>query len=69
MDTVNVEEEINRLKEENGKLRAALRDIKAHIEDINGLFEKLSDIISDIDAGAPATDDEIKDLLKRYSRI
>ena len=69
MDTFNNEETINRLKDENGKLRAALRDIKAHLEDMDKLFEELSDVISDSNAGAPATDDEIKDLLKRYSRI
>ncbi len=69
MDTINNEEEINRLKDENVKLRAALRDIKAHLEGIDKLFEELSDIISDSDTNAPATDDEIKDLLKRYSRI
>ncbi|MBQ7714860.1 MAG: hypothetical protein IJT70_03210 [Clostridia bacterium] len=69
MDPINNEEEINRLKDENVKLLAALRDIKAHLEGIDKLFEELSDIISDSDTNAPATDDEIKDLLKRYSRI
>ena len=69
MDTINTEEEIKRLKDENGKLRAALIDIKAHLEDIGKLFEDLSDIIADSDADAPATNDEIKDLLKKYSRI
>lgn len=69
MDTVSYEEEIKRLKEENGKLRAALRDIKGHLGDIEKLFEELSDIMADSEEGAPATDDEIKDLLKRYSRI
>ncbi|MBR6918646.1 MAG: hypothetical protein IKN38_10740 [Clostridia bacterium] len=69
MDTINNEEEIARLKDENGKLRSALRDIKAHLDDIDKLFEELSDIMDEIDAGAPATDDEIKGLLKKYSRI
>ena len=64
---------IAELEEENEKLRRALLEIKEHLEKIEAVFESLGDLAikeaNEDEEPAAATDDEIKDLLKKYSRL
>ena len=59
------------LAEENEKLRRALIEIKEHLDRIEEIYAELGDLaIEDAEEErTAATDDEIKELLKKYSRL
>ena len=58
---------------ENEKLRRAIIEIKKHIDQIEEIFTELGDLCLEKDASdgehAAATDEQIIDLLKKYSRL
>ena len=61
------------LARDNEQLKSAVIEIKKHIEQIEEILGSLGELIAEADDAdkepAAATDDEIKDLLKKYSRI
>lgn len=66
-----MEEKLRRLEEDNRRLCEALRQIAEHSAEITRLTESVRDIL-DRDAvapDAPVTDETVKNLLKKYSRI
>lgn len=67
------EKTVDTLAAENEKLRRAVIKIKIHMEQIEEILEDLGELCEeagpDDGESAAATDDEIKDLLKKYSRL
>ena len=64
------------LREDNNKLRAALIAIRKHVEEIDAILAELGDLVTadgdqPAEEAAPeaATDEDIKELLKKYSRL
>ena len=56
---------------ENERLKKALCDIREHIREIDGILETVADLLEKADkpSDAPASKEEILDLLKKYSRL
>ncbi len=64
-----MEKSITQLENENEKLISALKQVSAHMEEINKILESVSDLISSDDDNKAVTDDDVKKLLKKYSKI
>lgn len=63
-------EENKELERENKRLKEALRLIVGHIDEINKIIEENKDILKDDhQENAHVTEDELKGLLKKYSRL
>ncbi len=66
-----MEDKIKQLESENARLRGALKKISEHCEEILRVTDEIKDIqykdkaVEDV----PATDEDVKNLLKKYSRL
>ena len=56
------------LEAENERLRNALVDIKLHMEAVEKIFGDISDLFEEREEGA-VTDEDVKNLLKKYSAL
>ena len=63
--------EDNKLASENARLLGALRRIKEHNEEIKKILDEVSDLLvtNEQTESAPVTDEDVKQLLKKYSRL
>ena len=63
--------EDNKLANENARLLGALRKIKEHNEEIKKILDEVSDLLvtNEQTDSAPVTDEDVKQLLKKYSRL
>ena len=63
--------EDNKLASENARLLGALRKIKEHNEEIKKRLDEVSDLLvtNEQTDSAPVTDEDVKQLLKKYSRL
>lgn len=63
--------EDNKLASENARLLSALRKIKEHNEEIKKILDEVSDLLATNEQteSAPVTDEDVKQLLKKYSRL
>lgn len=63
--------EDNILASENARLLGALRKIKEHNEEIKKILDEVSDLLvtNEQTESAPVTDEDVKQLLKKYSRL
>lgn len=63
--------EDNKLASENARLLGALRKIKEHNEEIKKILDEVSDLLATNEQteSAPVTDEDVKQLLKKYSRL
>ena len=63
--------EDNKLANENARLLGALRKIKEHNEEIKKILDEVSDLLATNEQteSAPVTDEDVKQLLKKYSRL
>ena len=63
--------EDNKLASENARLLGALRKIKEHNEEIKKILDEVSDLLvtDEQTESAPVTDEDVKQLLKKYSRL
>ncbi|MCR5652499.1 MAG: hypothetical protein K6F88_01720 [Ruminococcus sp.] len=56
------------LEAENERLRNALVDIKLHMEAVEKIFGDISDLFEEREEGA-VTDEDVRNLLKKYSAL
>ncbi|MEE3491561.1 hypothetical protein [Ruminococcus sp.] len=63
--------EDNKLASENARLLGALRKIKEHNDAIKKILDEVSDLLvtNEQTESAPVTDEDVKQLLKKYSRL
>ncbi len=63
--------EDKKLASENARLLGALRKIKEHNEEIKKILDEVSDLLvtNEQTESAPVTDEDVKQLLKKYSRL
>lgn len=63
--------EENKLASENARLLGALRKIKEHNDEIKKILDEVSDLLvtNEQTESAPVTDEDVKQLLKKYSRL
>ncbi len=59
------------LASENARLLGALRKIKEHKDEIQKILNEVSDLLATNEQteSAPVTDEDVKELLKKYSRL
>ena len=65
------EEKIRQLEHDNARLKKALKEISAHEAEIRKLLDEVQDLLytnEQID-NTPVTDEDVKSLLKKYSRL
>lgn len=63
-----MEDKIKRLEEENARLREALDRIREHLQAIDHIMLGLSEV-DKTHMDSQFTDDDVKNLLKKYSRL
>lgn len=63
-----MEDKIKRLEEENARLREALDRIREHLQAIDHIMLGLSEV-DKTHMYSQFTDDDVKNLLKKYSRL
>lgn len=63
-----MEDKIKRLEEENARLREALDRIREHSQAIDHIMQGLSEV-DKTHMDSQFTDDDVKNLLKKYSRL
>ena len=63
-----MEKTLTQLKSDNEKLAQALRRIRDHIKDIEQEYDEISTLLLE-DSDSPVTDSDVKNLLKKYSRL
>lgn len=66
-----MEEKIRELEEQNRRLREALRAIARHQDEIQSLLSGVKDLLEEKqkDEQASVSDEDVKNLLKKYSRL
>lgn len=67
-----MEEKIRQLEEENRRLREALRAVAQHRQEIQMLLDGVKDLLKTPEENSEpvhVTDDDVKNLLKKYSRL
>ena len=59
------------LASENARLLGALRKIKEHNDELQKILNEVSDLLATNEQteSAPVTDEDVKELLKKYSRL
>ena len=64
-------EDNKKLASENARLLGALRKIKEHNDEIQRILNEVSDLLATNEQteSAPVTDEDVKELLKKYSRL
>ena len=63
-----MEDKIKRLEEENARLRESLDRIWEHLQAIDHILQGLSEV-DKTHMDSQFTDDDVKNLLKKYSRL
>ena len=68
---MNDMKELETLRHDNHRLCEALREIAKRTEEINEILKGVRDLttVAEPDRKTPVTDEEVKDLLKKYSRL
>ncbi len=63
--------ELEALRHDNQRLCEALREITKKIDEINGILKGVGDLttVREPQRGAPVTEEEVKNLLKKYSKL
>lgn len=66
-----MEDKIKQLDSENARLRDALKKITEHCEAVMRVTDEIKDILDKDNTAAdvPVTDEDVKNLLKNYSRL
>ena len=66
-----MEDKIKQLDSENARLRDALQKITEHCEAVMRVTDEIKDILDKDNTAAdvPVTDEDVKNLLKKYSRL
>ena len=66
-----MEDKIKQLESENARLRDALKKITEHCEAVMRVTDEIKDILDKDNTAAdvPVTDEDVKNLLKKYSRL
>ena len=66
-----MEDKIKQLESENARLRDALKKITEHCEAVMRVTDEIKDILDKDNTAAdvPVTDKDVKNLLKKYSRL
>lgn len=65
----DMEKTVSELQSENERLRTALEQISNHLIEIQKLFDQVSDLLKTADNDAPLTNEGVKNLLQKYSRL
>lgn len=68
---MNEMKEMETLRRDNRRLCEALREISAKLDEINGILNGVRDLttVKEPESAAPVSDDDVKSLLKKYSRL
>ena len=66
-----MDEKLQQLESENARLREALCAVAEHQKEIDRILDGVKDIIESRNEAqhAPVTDEAVKNLLKKYSRL
>ena len=66
-----MEDKIKQIDSENARLRDALKKITEHCEAVMRVTDEIKDILDKDNTAAdvPVTDKDVKNLLKKYSRL
>ncbi len=66
-----MEEKIRQLEHDNDRLKKALREISAHQAEINKQLDDIQDLLMETveTDNTPVTEEDLKALLKKYSRL
>lgn len=66
-----MEEKIRQLEHDNDRLKKALREISAHQAEINKQLDDIQDLLMETveTDNTPVTEEDLKSLLKKYSRL
>ena len=66
-----MEDKIKQLESENARLRDALKKITEHCEAVMRVTDEIKDILDKDNTAAdvPVTDEDVKNLLKKYSKL
>ena len=66
-----MEEKIRQLEHDNDRLKKALRKISAHQAEINKQLDDIQDLLMETveTDNTPVTEEDLKSLLKKYSRL
>ena len=66
-----MEEKIRQLEHDNDRLKKALREISAHQAEINKQLDGIQDLLMEAveTDNTPVTEEDLKSLLKKYSRL
>ena len=66
-----MEEKIRQLEHDNDRLKKALREISAHQAEINKQLDGIQDLLMETveTDNTPVTEEDLKSLLKKYSRL
>ncbi|MBQ3285744.1 MAG: hypothetical protein IJH40_08915 [Ruminococcus sp.] len=67
----NKDGKIKQLEHDNARLKSALRGIAAHHAEIQKLLDEVHDLLyaNEQTDTTPVTDEDVKSLLKKYSRL
>ena len=66
-----MDEKMKQLAHDNARLKKALREIAAHQAEIQKQLDEIHDLLYEIKTAdsTPVTDEAVKSLLKKYSRL
>ena len=67
----NRDDNLKQLEYDNARLKKALKEISVHQTEIQKLLDEVHDILytSEQTDNTPVTDEDVKSLLKKYSRL
>lgn len=65
------EEMLRQLEHDNSRLKKALKEISAHQAEIRKLLDEVQELLSENEQtdNTPVTEEDVKSLLKKYSRL
>lgn len=66
-----MDEMMLQLEQENERMKNALKEIAAYQAEIQDQLDEISDLLyeDEADENAPVTEEDVKSLLKKYSRL
>lgn len=66
-----MDEKIKQLEHDNARLKKALKEITVHHAEIQKRLDQIQDLLLEDQKGEvkPVTDEDVKALLKKYSRL
>ena len=66
-----MEENVKQLMHDNARLKNALKEISAHQHEIQKQLDEIKDLLKEEEKidNTPVTDEDVKSLLKKYSRL